>query len=201
MREITSIAVDITTHCDRRCPDCCCGIGINRKLQHHSWEYFEALAPFIYGIDRVSLMGGEPTLHPRFAEFVPQFRRLFGCKRLVLATDGFRAERYKDLIEAAFDEVHFSDYHTRVIPALSGVDVLIFPAGKDAVNFVPRSRRGGGNVCERGRSEHAAFADGKFFACCVSPGLDGVQGLAPCLDWRERIQQLDMGCKECFFSV
>lgn len=87
-RNITCVQLDITTHCDRRCPDCCCGIGINRKLQHHPWEYFERVAPYLREIDRVDLFGGEPTVHPKFRQFVPRFKELFGCRLLTMTTDG-----------------------------------------------------------------------------------------------------------------
>lgn len=202
-RDITCVSMDLTTHCDRRCPNCCCGIGINRKLQHHPWEYFEAVAPYLYGIERVNLTGGEPTLHPHFAEFVPRLKALFGCKRLTLSTDGFRVDRYRDVINAHFDEVHFSDYGTLLSAGvLSGLKVAlkVYPAGQDASNFVDRSRRGSGKPCQRGLSETVAFADGRFYPCCVSPGLAGTEGLLPCVDWRVKVQELDMGCKECFFS-
>lgn len=197
--------MDLTTHCDRRCPNCCCGIGINRILQHHPWSYFEHVAPYLQGIERVNLTGGEPTAHPAFAEFVPKFKALFGCQRLTLSTDGFRVKRHADVIRACFDEVHFSDYHTKPAALVqleaSGVRLSVYPAGANAGNFTPRSRRGNGNPCARGFSETVAYADGRFWPCCVSPGLDGTEGLLPCVDWREKVQQLDMGCRECFFSA
>ncbi len=205
MREITCVSVDLTTHCDRRCPDCCCGIGINRILQHHPWEYFERLATVIYGIERVNLTGGEPTLHPHFAEFVPRFKALFGCQRLTLSTDGFRVDRYRQLIDQCFDEVHFSDYETRptALVALRGASPLlsVYDAGADAVNFTPRSRRGNGLPCVRGFSETVAYADGKFFGCCVGPGIDGAEGLEPSTDWRQRIVTEPLPCGDCWFSL
>lgn len=68
---IHTVNLDMTTHCNKRCPDCCAGVGINRELRHHPWEYFEQAATWIYGMKRVNLTGGEPTAHPQFAEFVP----------------------------------------------------------------------------------------------------------------------------------
>lgn len=175
-----------------------------RPAKHHPWEYFVALAPYIRGIERVNLTGGEPTLHPQFAEFVPKFRDLFQCSRLTLSTDGFRVLRYRDIIEKHFDEVHLSDYGTRpaeLAHLRERVALLsIYPAGEDAQNFTDRARRGSGAPCERGFSETVAFADGMFWPCCVSPGLEGTRGLVPCLDWRERVQEIDLGCSNCFFS-
>ena len=82
--------MDITTRCNRRCVDCCAGIGINRVLQHHSWSYFQRAAKHFYGIDRVNLTGGEPTAHPQFEEYVPGFKALFGCRLLTLSTNGYK---------------------------------------------------------------------------------------------------------------
>lgn len=196
--------MDLTTHCDRRCPDCCCGIGINRVLRHHPWEYFEAVAPFIRGIERVNLTGGEPTLHPQFSQFVPRFKQLFGCKWLTMSTDGYGVKRHWETISAHVDSIHFSDYHRSGkrgdVEALN-VPMLVFDAGPDSAGFVPRSRRGSGNPCARGFSETVAYADGKFWPCCVSPGLDGTDGIEPCEDWRAKVLEIDMGCKQCMFSV
>ncbi len=205
---ITWVNLEITSHCDRRCKDCCVGIGINRHSRHHSWAYFEALAPFIYGIERAHLTGGEPTVHPKFAEYVPKFKALFGCKILSLQTDGFGVEKHAAIIREYIDEVHFSHYGT---PAAAGqLYVLdrIMPAGKlsmfDAgirgANFTPRSRRGGGGVCERGTGGQVAYADGKFYGCCVAPGIDGAVGIDPTPDWRERVVAAPLPCGSCFFS-
>lgn len=205
-RDITCVSIDLTTHCNLRCKNCCCAIGTvgsHRTLRHHPWEYFKALAPFIYGIDRANLTGGETTAHPQFAEFVPRFKDLFGCKRLTLSTNGFRVERYRAIIEQHVDEVHFSSYgaNRAALVALRGVKELsVYDGGMDASNFTPRSHRGSGAPCQRGFSETASYADGKFYPCCVSPGLAGTEGLLPCVDWREKVQLLDMGCSNCFFS-
>jgi hypothetical protein len=197
-RVITCVQLDITTHCDRRCPDCCCGIGINRTLQHHPWQYFEHIAPFLQGIDRVDLFGGEPTVHPKFAEFVPRFKELFGCRLLTMTTDGCKVEQHSEILKH-FDFIQATPYDARNQPAMQflkqNVDVRFFPGV-----FTPRSRIGGGNPCARAYSETVAYADGKFWPCCPGPGLNGATGLEPCADWREKILEVQMPCKTCFLS-
>lgn len=208
MRVITALNLDLTTHCDRRCRNCCCGIGINRKLRHHPWSYFVNVAPFIQGLDRVNLTGGEPTLHPQFADFVPRFKALFGCRRLTLQTDGFRIEQHASVIRSHIDEVYFSHYATpkadddlylldRIMP-VGGLS--IFRAGDGGANFVPRDRRGSGRVCERGTDGLAAYADGLFYGCCVAPGVGGAVGIEPSMDWRDRILDVPLPCGDCWFS-
>lgn len=201
---ISCLLLEITTHCDQRCPNCCCGIGINRKLQHHAWEYFERAAAVFSGIERVHLTGGEPTLHPQFSEYVPRLKALFGCRLLTLQTDGYGVERHRGVIAAHIDRVFYSDYHRR--PRAREVLVEIgkltseYDAGEDAANFTPRSRRGSGRPCERAFGECVPYADGKLFGCCVAPGVDGAEGITPAADWREAVRRAPLPCTNCWFS-
>jgi len=200
----TCILLEITTHCDQRCPNCCCGIGINRTLRHHTWEYFERAASVLYGVERIHLTGGEPTLHPHFAEYVPRFKELFGCQRLTLGTDAYGVERHREVIAAHIDEVHFSDYHirpavrpllTQIVPSLS-----IYDGGLRGENHIPRSRRGAGGPCGRAHGDCVPYADGKLYGCCVAPGISGAVGLEPQPGWREAVQALPLPCGDCWFS-
>lgn len=197
-REITCVTVDITTHCDRRCPDCCANIG-ERPTVHHSWDYFEKLAPFVYGMDRINLTGGEPTVHPRFAEFVPKFKELFGCNRLTLSTDGFRVDRYADVLKH-FDGIHASRYGEANRAKIDGLVQLRPDTSVFEGDFIPRSRRGSGGLCFRGLSDTVAYADGKFYGCCVAPGIPTAQGMEPHKDWRQAIVNEPLPCEDCWFS-
>lgn len=208
---ITCVALDLTTHCDRRCPSCCAGIGINRVLQHHDWEYFERAAKVIYGVERVHLSGGEPTFHPKFAEFVPKFKELFGCKRLSMVTDGWGVFKHDEVIVAHIDEVHFTRYGNRPgseaglrrMEAAGDITLFIFDAGPNMANFTPRAQIGGGKPCHRDwrQSGQVAYADGKLWGCCVAPGIEeaafypqeaiiGIVDRAP-----------DPPCSRCWFSL
>lgn len=200
----TCILLELTTHCDQRCPNCCCGIGINRELRHHPWEYFERAAAVLYGVERVHLTGGEPTLHPRFAEFLPRLKALFGCHRLTLGTDGYGVERHRELIARHIDEVHFSDYHARpgAHEALVqiGVALSVYDGGVKGANHVSRDRRGAGGPCGRAHGDCVPYADGKLYGCCVAPGIGGAEGLAPGSGWREQVRTLPLPCGDCWFS-
>jgi hypothetical protein len=201
-----TVSVDMTTHCSRRCPDCCCGIGINRVLQHHPWEYFVAAAPFLKGINRIHLTGGEPTFHPQFAEIVPRLRSLFECKILTLATNGWGVARYADLIVETFDYVGFSDYHDGFTEELEKLARRIrvdrASMGKDAALFLPRSKPGGGKPCSRAASfgNGGTYADGKFWGCCVAPGLADAQPVDPSSNWQADMMTAYIPCSTCFFS-
>lgn len=205
--EIYSVCLEITTHCDQRCPDCCVGVGINRDLHHHDWAYFERAAEHLRGIERVHVTGGEPTAHPQFTEFVPRFRELFACKTLTLESNGLRLVKYAELIAKTFDWVNYTDYHVdrngclAVLQSL-GVRVNYIDGGLRAANFVPRIRRAAGAPCTRAwfRSGGFGYADEKMFGCSVGPGIPGAESLVPCVGWREKMASVKMPCADCWFA-
>lgn len=172
-----------------------------RKSVHHDWAYFQRAASVLYGIERVHVTGGEPTTHPQFAEFVPRFRELFGCRLLTLQTDGFGAIKHRETLKH-FDWIVGSLYDQRNEPLINTLiaehaDTLVFD-GRGA--FVPRSRRGSGQQCERGTSEAIAYADGRIWPCVVGPGIPGAASLEPTADWRQRLDGAPLPCSDCWFS-
>jgi 7,8-dihydro-6-hydroxymethylpterin dimethyltransferase len=87
--------LEITDHCNLRCPTCYADSGPER-LTHRSLEQIEAMLDRIVKNegepDIVQISGGEPTLHPRF------FDVLDACKQrpirhLMLNTNGVRIAR------------------------------------------------------------------------------------------------------------
>ena len=155
-REFTKVNLELTTACNLTCPDCSAGTNGSglRKVVHHPWEYFADAARWLQGIDSVVVIGGEPTAHPKFAEIAPKLRELFGCRELILWTNGFKVEKFRDLIKRTFDLVYASIYD-----AESGHEwnkktnrvavELIQPDAIAAAPHVPFSRRGSGQICER----------------------------------------------------
>lgn len=205
MDRIHTINLEITTHCNKRCPDCCAGVGINRKLQHHPWEYFETAARWIKGIPRVHLTGGEPTAHPQFAEFVSKFRELFGCETLTMVTNGYRVAQYEDLIVETFDWVNWSDYEDRRDALASLSKRMTVNAKHEGANgslFFPRIANGKGKPCTRAcwLSLGCAYADGKLWGCSVAPGLTDAVPLEFSENWNEKLLAAPLPCSTCFLS-
>lgn len=169
-----------------------------RPAKHHPWGYFTHIAPYIFGVERIDLFGGEPTTHPKFAEFVPRFKELFGCKVLSMTTDGFKVQKYAEVLKC-FDFIQATPYDAKNQPAIdfltANYDTRLFPG-----NFIPRSRIGGGKPCGRGQGETVCYADGKFWPCTPGPGIVGNVGLEPCEDWREKLLSVPMACSSCFLS-
>ena len=90
--KIKSIAIGLTSHCQINCPYCSWGINkipLNKR-EFYSWEYLEHIAKFVKGIPVVYIICGEPTMHPKFAEWSPLFRDLFKpSQQLILWTNGY----------------------------------------------------------------------------------------------------------------
>jgi hypothetical protein len=208
-RNITAIALDVTTACNLRCPECCCSIG-TRPAVHHGWSYFVRLAKVAYGIDRIDVTGGEPTCHPDFSLIAHGFRNLFNCTQLTLESNGFRLREHEYVLRN-FDLIRLSQYgdNDDVIrwtvenfPSMvqNGSTCSEVLAEGDERGHIPRSRRGSGGPCNLGTCEFVAYSDGQFYPCRLGPGIPGAESMAPCDDWRARILDVPLPCVNCWFS-
>lgn len=201
--------LEMTTVCNLTCPECSAatnGSGM-RKQRHHPWEYFVEAARWIYGVESLVITGGEATSHPKFAEFIPRFRELFGCREMILWTNGFKVKEYADLIAANFDAVYASLYDEHTAPWIKRPNTDLVTFIKTTFNHatmelphVPRARRGSGDICDRGEHGPFAYADGKLYGCCVAPGLAEGIGITPSLDWKREILETPLPCATCFLS-
>lgn len=213
MRKITAIALEVTTVCNLKCPQCCCRVH-ERPAVHYSYSYFAELAGWIYGIDRVDITGGEPTCHPLFAEYVPRFKKLFGCRQLTLETNGFQCEKYADVLPC-FDQIRLSAYEDNVRECAwvlehfpcggrtyvqNGSTCVEIGAEPDERKHVSLSRRGAGGRCMLGTFEFALYTEGKFWPCRLGPAVPGAVGIEPCGDWMQKIIEAESPCAECWFS-
>jgi len=93
--------VEITDHCNLRCPTCYASSGPER-LTHRSLAEVRAMLDAVIRsegeADVVQLSGGEPTLHPQFFEILAEARAR-PIKHLMLNTNGIRIAQ-----DAAFAE-------------------------------------------------------------------------------------------------
>ncbi|MGC9561464.1 radical SAM protein [Brachymonas sp. M4Q-1] len=93
--------VEITDHCNLRCPTCYAGSGPER-LTHRSLQEVEAMLDAVVAsegeADVVQISGGEPTLHPQFFEILDAARAR-PIRHLMINTNGLRIAQ-----DAAFAE-------------------------------------------------------------------------------------------------
>lgn len=84
--------IEITDHCNLRCPVCFAGSGPER-LTHRSLDEVIAMLDAIVrnegAPDVVQVSGGEPTLHPNFFEILDEARKR-PIKHLMVNTNGIR---------------------------------------------------------------------------------------------------------------
>lgn len=225
-QEITNINLTLTTFCSMKCPDCCCNITAmkNSDKRFFSFEYFENAAKYFYGIERIHLTGGEPTMHPDFVKFAQSFKELFGCKRLTIETNGFfikHREHEIYVLAHYFDEVYFSHYKKDMYPGCEDNLYLInkLRMYKEMDNFVcngngaklcdiivgeidhiSREKRGT-KMCHRGYSETLGYSNGKLYPCCVASGIpENDVGILLTENWREEILNIHAPCEICFFA-
>jgi 7,8-dihydro-6-hydroxymethylpterin dimethyltransferase len=93
--------VEITDHCNLRCPTCYASSGPER-LTHRSMDQVRAMLDAVIRsegeADVVQLSGGEPTLHPQFFQILAEARAR-PIRHLMLNTNGIRIAQ-----DAAFAE-------------------------------------------------------------------------------------------------
>ncbi len=92
------IHVALTNHCNRSCPWCCtCS-----SPSGNTWLDFETFTTLLpkEGLFQIQLEGGEPTLHPRFWDFVKIAQSHSRCDRLILCTNGVVLPRKRDALRA-----------------------------------------------------------------------------------------------------
>lgn len=73
------IQIDITNACTKKCSNCTRFCGNHRKPFMMDFDTFKRAVDSMEGFPGiVGIMGGEPTLHPQFEEFVRYFASKFG---------------------------------------------------------------------------------------------------------------------------
>jgi len=192
----------VTTLCNRQCVNCCYQIPAHRTLpaEHYGWSYFEEAARWLGGLSRLTVSGGEPTLHPEFPRIAQEFRALFKCRRLMLATNGARVVEYSAYLHY-FDEVRVTMFGDAAdgdaIRWLQKHDPRRLQIHSAAHLVLERS--GKGQPC--GRQDIPAYAAGRLYPCCVAPGIVNVPSVEPSANWRQQLSALPLPCARCPFSV
>lgn len=211
-KPITVINLSFTTFCNMRCPDCCCDITAKptSDKSFYDYDYFINVAKHVYGINRIHLTGGEPTIHPNFKLYAAEFRNLFGCKLLTLETNGWGFKRFPEAF-VYFDDIYISHYTSKsfvgapdnsneinfILDFYKNSNLPRFHVGE--ITHISRLKRGN-KMCYRGYSENVAICDGLVFPCCVGPGVYPRNAVKIGPNWRDDILSIVPPCENCFFA-
>jgi hypothetical protein len=128
--ENTVIQIEITNACHLACANCTRFVGHHRKPFFMSVDHVRAaIASLEEFPGRVGIMGGEPTMHPKFREILQVVREMIPDKgRREFWTAGFKWDEFRDDIQLTFDRIAYND-HTQVTgkhqPLLVGIDEVI----------------------------------------------------------------------------
>jgi hypothetical protein len=195
---VNCLALLVTTHCNRKCPECCFGI-LTAAPQHQSWSYFEEAARCLAEIHWLFVAGGEPTLHPEFPRIASEFRTLFDPEHMILTTNGARVIEHGDSMQY-FDEVRitdFPDHHTQAVIAWMrqhAPDRLVVWG----LDHIPMTHRGGPHPCDR--RTIAAYAGGRLYPCCEGPGLPQASSIPLGSGWQADLERVPLSCAVCPFG-
>jgi MoaA/NifB/PqqE/SkfB family radical SAM enzyme len=117
---LTSVDVYVTSQCNRRCTCCFLPPGLFASGARMSLDAFSGVVMWClrYGVGEITLLGGEPSLHPSFAEMVATASGQGLDVRVV--TNG--ARRFRRLME---DGVIGPDNLSRVAVSLDTLDETV----------------------------------------------------------------------------
>lgn len=206
---VTIVQIFLTTFCNMKCPDCSCGMQVMTKKDKYfiDEEYLLKASKLFYGVDTISIMGGEPSMHPKFSEWSPKFKEMFGCRFLTVESNG---TMFKKLPEAFsyYDKIFATHYHPEMFDGCpenrSDIDYLKSLYGDrvwvNEITHVSRENRGS-EPCFRAESGGIAYEGGKLYPCAVGSGVRTNNYIVPTLNWREEIKTIYPKCSDCYFAV
>jgi len=99
------IQIEVTNACSMQCSQCTRFVGHHKKPFFMDLDMVEKAIKSLKGYSgQIGIMGGEPTMHPRFKEICELVEKLIPnrCQR-ALWTNGLKWEKYEEIIKKTFD--------------------------------------------------------------------------------------------------
>ena len=132
----TTMSVEIVSSCNLRCPGCWVkhshGLSTARSVDVMDAGILDRTLKFgrNMGISRISLLGGEPTLHPELSEIIKKAYSL-GYERVSITTNGvFASSKIEELASSGLSNISFSidgstpEMHNMIRPSMNGKDTF-----------------------------------------------------------------------------
>lgn len=202
------IQIEITNRCYLECRHC------TRHVGHHA-EPFEMTVDevrnAILSLDgwggRIGLMGGEPAMHPQFAEICQLFQELIpDRRRREYWTAGYRWGRHKETVLATFDldRINYNDHRAfdgKHAPLLVAIDEVVDDPDLRAlmIENCPYQSRWSASITPKG----AFFCE---IAASLSHLFDGPKGWPVEPGWWKRTvadygEQISEYCGKCSGAI
>ena len=99
------VQIEVTNACINQCANCTRCVGHHPKPYFMDLETIEKAIDSLDGFDgEIGLMGGEPTLHPKFLAILQLFQKKIPRERRGFWTSGHKWCKYRNEIEQTFDK-------------------------------------------------------------------------------------------------
>jgi hypothetical protein len=100
------IQIEVTNACYLKCANCTRHVGHHRKPFFMDLDFIEKSIESLEGFEgNIGMMGGDPTLHPKFQEICKIYQKKIPNKRKrEFWTSGFKWKEYQDIILETFDK-------------------------------------------------------------------------------------------------
>lgn len=132
LSEMSVIQIEITNACYLKCANCTRHVGHHRKPFYMELDYIEKAIESLDGFEgNIGMMGGDPTLHPKFSEICKIYQEKIPNKRKrEFWTSGFKWKEYQDVILKTFDKdrIAYNEHSTpggKHTPLLVSIDEIV----------------------------------------------------------------------------
>lgn len=201
------IQIEITNGCHLSCANCTRHVGHHRKPFMMSPEFFEKACISLEGFPgRIGVMGGDPTLHPKFPEILSIYREHVDMDQREFWTAGWKWVEYHNLLMETFHPhlIHYND-HTQS----TGMHQPLLVAIEEVIDD-PVLREELIDDCWVQRQWSASITPKGAFFCEVAASLhhlfDGPDGWPVEKGWWRRIpadygEQRAFACNKCSAAI
>jgi organic radical activating enzyme len=214
----TDLEISITERCNLRCPYCSVGIFLSPPDRELSLAQIEKYSTYFKGIHfrSVRITGGEPMLHPEFAEISSSLKRLFDSSHYILITNGILLHDFKSSLQY-YDRVNVSHHvgiNDDVIPTLPlATNIYVTRREKDFgvtdIACFPNKGKEGEAIQSCQALHIRKISGDRLFPCCLANGICTIRKIdreefsIPLTEnWKEDIEKLNIRaiCTQCFYD-
>jgi len=131
LSEMTIIQIEVTNACWLKCSNCTRHVGHHRDPFFMELDFIEKAIDSLEGFEgNIGIMGGEPTLHPKFNEICEIVQKKIPRRKREFWTSGFQWSKKKDIILETWDKdrIAYNEHSTpggKHTPLLVAIDEVV----------------------------------------------------------------------------